>query len=352
MTTRAAKIAEAERQGLSFPFPDPPEPGGTIEVAPGVLWGRLPLPMALDHVNVYLLEDGDGWALVDTGMATDPCREAWGRLLEGRRISRVIVTHHHPDHVGLAGWLCERDGAPLLMTRTAFLYARMLQLDAWDVLPDEAEAFYARAGFDDEQMQRARDRAKFGFSKVCGPLPLGFHRLEEGDALRIGDRRWTVWRGDGHAPEHALLVSDDGLVLAGDQILPRITSNIGVYPTEPEGDPLGEWMAACARLAETLPEGLLALPGHNEPFRGVAQRLRALHAHHEATLERLEGFLDRPRTAVECFPQLFDRAISPPLLGFATVEAIAHLNRLVRQGAAVRRRQGEAYTYQRPERED
>jgi len=352
MKTRAEKIADAEAAGLTFPYPDPPAKGATIEVAPGIHWARLPLPMALDHVNIYLLEDADGWTVVDTGMKTRDGRAAWEELLAGllagRPIHRVLVTHNHPDHIGLAGWLCEKVDAPLVTTRTSFLYAKMLQLDGWDELPTDAVKYYKRAGFGPVEMERAQNRAQFGFSKVCAPLPLGFERIVEGDVLRIGARDWQVIVGHGHAAEHAMLwCESDGLLISGDQVLPRITSNIGVYPTEPDGDPLGEWLASCARLRDLLPGDLLVFPGHNEPFTGVGIRLQQLLDHHAETLSALTEHLSEPRTAIECFETLFDRRITEQLQGFATVEAVAHLNHLVRTHRISRKEEAGVYQYAR-----
>jgi len=343
MKTRADKIREAEASGLSFPFPDPPANGEAVAVAPGILWLRLPLPMALDHVNIYALEDGEaGWTLVDTGMDTPPARAAWEAALAGplagRDVTRILVTHFHPDHIGLAGWLAERTGAPLTTTRTSYLYAKTLQLDRWDEPPAGAVAFYEAAGYGAAEMAAMRARAKYGFSRVCSPLPPGFHRIARGDSVRIGARIWQVLTGDGHAPEHAVLWCEaDGLALVGDQVLPRITSNIGVYPTEPEGDPLGEFLASCRALRTALPEGTLILPGHNEPFTGLHIRLGQLIDHHAETLEALHEALKTPRTALECFDVLFDREITDGIRGFAIVEAIAHLNRLRAEGRAERK---------------
>jgi len=348
--TRAEKIADAEAAGLTFPHPDPPAKGEAIEVAPGILWARLPLPMALDHVNVYLLDGGDGWTIIDTGMKTREGRESWNALLAGplagKPIKQILVTHHHPDHIGLAGWLAEKVGAPLVTTRTAFLYAKMLQLDGWDDLPTDAVRYYQRAGFGPVEMERAQNRASFGFSKVCAPLPLGFHRIAAEDVLSIGGRAWRIVIGQGHAPEHAMLwCESDGILISGDQVLPRITSNIGVYPTEPEGDPLGEWLESCARLRDLLPSDLFVLPGHNEPFTGVGVRLTQLLDHHAETLAALEAFLGEPHTVIECFDTLFDRRITEQLQGFATVEAVAHLNHLVQVNRVIRGEESGVYRF-------
>lgn len=349
MKTRADKIRDAEATGLAFPFPTPPGPGDAIEVAPGILWLRLPLPMALDHVNVYALEDAEGWVLVDTGMDTPPARAAWEAALDGplagKDVARVLVTHFHPDHVGLAGWLVERTGAPLVTTRTSYLCAKSLQLDRWDEPPAGAIAFYKAAGYGDAEMTALRARAKYGFSRVCAPLPTGFERLAEGQTLRIGARDWRILTGHGHAPEHAVLWCEgDGLLLAGDQVLPRITSNIGVYPTEPEGDPLGDFLDSCAVLRDALPADVLVLPGHNEPFTGLPIRLDQLLDHHAASLNALHTALAEPRTALQCFDILFDREIGDSLRGFAIVEAIAHLNHL-RSTGRIRRKMTDGVHY-------
>ena len=355
MKTRADKIRDAEATGLAFPFPDPPAKGEASEVAPGILWLRLPLPMALDHVNVYALEDGDGeregWMLVDTGMDTPPAREAWEAALTGplaeRPVTRILVTHHHPDHIGLAGWLAEKTGAPLVTTRTSFLGAKALQLDRWDEPPSEAVAFYRAAGYGEAEMDVLRARAKFGFARVCSPLPVGFRRIAEGDTIRIGERDWQVLTGHGHAAEHAVLWCEaDGLVIAGDQVLPRITSNIGVYPTEPEGDPLGDFLQSCARLRNALPTDALVLPGHNEPFTGLGIRCDQLIAHHAQSLDTLEKSLSKPRTALDCFDVLFDREITDGLRGFAIVEAVAHLNHLCATGRARRQTTGGVHRFE------
>jgi glyoxylase-like metal-dependent hydrolase (beta-lactamase superfamily II) len=184
-----------------------------------VLWLRLPLPMALDHVNIFALADQDGWTLVDTGMNTKKSRAIWQGLLAGplagKPVKRVVLTHHHPDHVGLVGWF-QAQGAELITTRTAWLYARMLTLDVQERTTPEALQFYTRAGLSDTALaQRAQDRP-FNFSDIVAPLPLGFTRIDEGDMLTLGGRRWRVRIGHGHAPDHATLWSeDDNLILGG-----------------------------------------------------------------------------------------------------------------------------------------
>ncbi len=326
-------------RALHHPFTEPPEPGAAVEVAPGVLWMRLPLPMALEHVNVYALEDADGWTLVDTGVSSARAREVWEALLAGplaaRPVARLIVTHHHPDHIGLAGWFQSR-GVELITTRTAWLYARMLTLDVQERPPPETLAFWRRAGMPAEMLAARAQEVPTNFARLVAPLPLGFTRIAQGDVLRLAGRDWTVHCGGGHAPEHATLWSGDGLVLAGDQVLPGISSNIGVYATEPEADPLADWLESCARLEALAGPSHLALPGHRLPFTGLPLRLAQLQAGHREALDRLRAALaERPRTACDCFPLLYRRKIGPAEFGLAMVEAVAHLNHLKGRGEAV-----------------
>ncbi|MGC9445975.1 MBL fold metallo-hydrolase [Cereibacter johrii] len=325
---------------IRTPFEIPPEEGSAIPLAPGVLWLRLPLPMQLDHVNVYALDDGDGWTLVDTGFDSRRGRAIWERLLAGplggRPVRRVIVTHYHPDHVGLAGWF-QSMGAELVTTRTSWLYARMLVLDVQEVPAPETLAFWRGAGMPPAMLAERAAERPFNFSDMVAPLPLGFTRIVEGSELVAGGRRWQVRIGHGHAPEHATLWSlDDDLVLGGDQLLPGISANIGVYASEPEADPLADWLDSCrAFQAHALPRHLI-LPGHKLPFTGLPLRLRQMIENHEGALERLRTHLAEPRTAVDCFLPLFGRELTGPAYGMALVEAVAHLNHLWHRGEVSR----------------
>lgn len=323
------------------PFAMPP-PGHATSVADGVLWLRLPLPFALDHINVYAVEDGDGWWVVDTGVNTSACREGWEAAfagpLGGKPVRRVLCTHMHPDHIGLAGWIAERFGAPLSMSRLEYVTARMLIADMGRPAPEEGAVFYRAAGWTDEQIESWRNG--FGqFGRGVAPMPQSYHRLSDGDRLSIGGREWSVVVGSGHSPEHVCLWrQDDGVFLSGDQILPRISSNVSVWPTEPEADPLGDWLESLRGLRATLPEDLLVLPSHGEPFRGAHVRLDALTRGHEATLKRLERRLKTPARAVDVFGTLFARTVGDGVLGMATGESLAHLNHLARRGRVRRQR--------------
>lgn len=329
-------------RGLTYPCGRLPEAGEGLEVAPGVLWLRLPLPMALNHINLYALEDGDGWTLVDTGLFTPASVEIWEGLLAGvlggRSIRRVICTHMHPDHIGMAGWLCERSGAPLLMSRLEYVTGRMLVADTGRPAPETGRTFYRAAGWSEDQLATwARNYGQFGL--VVSPMPEAYHRLTEGDVLSIGGDDWTVVVGQGHSPEHVCLWRQaDGVFIGGDQILPRISSNVSVWPTEPLSDPLGDWMRSLEDLRGRLPEDLLVLPSHGEPFRGVRARLAALLRGHGQALARLERRLATPMQVTDTFASLFARPVGDGLRGMATGEAVAHLNYLERQGRVMRKR--------------
>ncbi|MBL4916043.1 MBL fold metallo-hydrolase [Szabonella alba] len=301
---------------------------------------RLPLPMALDHVNVFALDDPDGWTLVDTGFDSRKSRAVWESLLAGplagRPIARVLVTHHHPDHIGLAGWF-QSKGAELLTTRTAWIYARMLVLDEQDRPSPEQIAFWQGAGMDPALLEKRRNERPFNFADVVAPLPPGFTRIRQGDQLRLGGRDWLVRTGDGHAPEQATLWQMGGpLVIGGDQLLPSISANIGVYPTEPLADPLAEWLQSCRAFLPHAQPGQLVLPGHKLPFTGLPLRLRQMIENHEGALARLLDHLTEPRRASDCFIPIFGRQIEGDAYGLALVEAVAHLNHLLHLGQIAR----------------
>ena len=323
-----------------YPFDTPPAEAAAIRVATGIVWLRLPLPMALDHVNCYALDDGDSWTLVDTGLAGPVGKALWHRMLagplRGKPVARLIVTHHHPDHIGLAGWF-QAQGVELVTTRTAWLYARMLTLDVQALPSPQQLAFYQRAGLAADLRIRKANERPFNFCDVVDPMPLGFTRIDEGHILAAGGRRWQVRLGQGHAPDHATLWSiDDAVILGGDQVLPRISPNIGVYATEPGADPLGEFLTSTTRFMNHANAEHLVLPGHQLPFRGLPDRLVQMVAHHETALTRLRDHLATPRLAVDCFAPLFRREIGPADLGLALAETLAHLNHLLVQGAVTR----------------
>ena len=332
-----APIEAVEFRGLSYPFGRWwPAPGELKEVAAGVLCLRMPMPAGLDHINLYVLDDGDGWVLVDTGLRTDETRALWQGLLAGplggKPVTRVIVTHMHPDHLGQAGWLCRHTGATLCMTRGEYLTARMLMLDQQEEPPVEAMTFYGRAGWDGEDLEAFRGRGWGRFGNAVTPLPVQYHRMRDDDALTIGGRTWRVVVGRGHSPEHACLVCEEaGVLIAGDQVLPRITPNVSVHVAEFDANPLEEWFDSLDRL-KLLPDSLLVLPSHNEPFHGLHARLDQLRLDHERKLDRLIERCREPRQVRETFETLFKRPITNSDIMMATGEALSHLHYLERQG--------------------
>jgi glyoxylase-like metal-dependent hydrolase (beta-lactamase superfamily II) len=337
-----AQAAEAAKGKLIYPFAELPQRGRSIEVAAGVHWIRMPLPYSLDHINLWALDDGAGWAVVDTGVRTEETVAVWRELFanspDTRGLTRVFVTHMHPDHVGMAGWLTRKFGVRLWMTRSEYLMCRVMVSDTGREAPDDAIAFYRRAGWSDAAIETYRTR--FGnFGKHIHPLPDSFRRLRDGEVLRIGAHDWRIVTGNGHSPEHACLYCPDLKVLiSGDQILPRISSNVSVSPIEPDADPMADWLSSLAKLKREVPDDVLVLPSHNECFRGLHARIDRLQTGQERSLDRLRNTLKTPRRAVDVFASLFARSIAESdvqLLGMATGESLACLNYLLHRGEVI-----------------
>ena len=323
-----------------YVFEGEPAIGETMEVHPGIHWLRMPLPFALDHINLWLLEDGEGWTIVDTGICTDEVKAAWETLFTGvmqnRPVKRVIVTHFHPDHAGLAGWLCERFNAPLVMPLTEWTFGRMLSLDGQPPTVDAFRAFYKRAGFSPEMMETVGRRAG-GYKNIVSPIPAAFQRISDGDRFDIGGRKWRMIVGRGHSPEHACLYCDDADVLiSGDQVLPKISPNVSVWPQEPEGRPLGMFIDTMAHLRAEVGGDPLVLPSHNWPFRGFHARLDDLDAHHVERLDETLDALHEPSTGVDVLYRLFKRKLDEHQTFFAIGETLAHLHHLIEDGRVAR----------------
>lgn len=331
-----AEPATEAAAALSYPLGAKPEIGATLDIAPGIKWLRLPLPFQLNHINVWLLRDGPGWALVDTGFFTKTTREIWHRVLEhhleGLPLTRVLVTHLHPDHVGCAGWLARKFDVELWMSRDEYLLCRVLVADTGKPAPPEGVRFYRSAGFEAASLDRYMEH--FGaFGRVVSPLPEAYRRLRDGTTLQIGGHSWDIIIGRGHSPEHAcLLCRELNLLLSGDQILPTISSNVSVYPTEPAANPLRFWLESIDKLTAILPPQVLVLPAHGKPFVGAHARLEQLRREHQEGLESLRALCREPRRAVDVFPALFKSPITEKNLIMATGEAISHLNYLVERG--------------------
>ncbi|MBS0474600.1 MAG: MBL fold metallo-hydrolase [Proteobacteria bacterium] len=323
------------------PAGTPPPPGGSVEIAPGVRWLRMSLPVELNHINLWALDDGAGWTIIDSGIDHPDARSAWERLLRddlgGRPVTRVIATHLHPDHAGLAGWLVERFDCRLWMARSEYLMAK-----AYAASTGEEPAFrdlFFRAGWQPHEIDAlaTRRRTVAGF---YSPLPGSYRRLRDGDSLQIGGRRWSIIAGGGHSPEHLCLHCPElGLFISGDKVLPTISSNISVDPTEPDGDPLSEWFVTLARIRAAVPADVLVLPSHGGCFTGLHRRIDTLVAEQRLALIRLRAELAVPKRADEVFGTLFSRPIprnNMPLMGLATGESLAMLNHLIATGDVVR----------------
>jgi len=332
-------IPDEMAEPLHFPVTTPPAPGEVIPIAPGVLWLRMKLPFALNHINLWLVDDGATWTAVDTGFTLAETKEAWQHIfathLGGRRIGRVIVTHFHPDHIGMAGWLTEHWEAPLWITDKEWLHARMNTTSGEDAAQRRRD-FARRAGLDDEASAMFAER-QGNYRRGVPSVPSAYRRIGEGSVIEIGGREWRVLIGEGHAPEHACLFCEEtGTLIAGDQILPRISPNISVQAYEPEGDPLARYLASLARLREELPPDILVLPSHNLPFRGVHLRIGELAAHHGARCDEIVDACSRPMSAADMVPVLWRRQLDRHQIGFALGEALAHLHYLAGQGEIAR----------------
>lgn len=339
MTNTPAAMDPPEKPQLIYPFDSPPQVGDAMEVVPGVVWMRLPLPFKLNHINVWGLQDDDGWAVVDCGTRTDDALTAWRKFFvtatDQRPLTRVFATHMHPDHVGLAGWLTRKFNCRLWMARQEYLSCRVLAADSGREAPEDALAFYRRAGWSISAIDDYK--ARFGnFGKLIHALPESYRRIQDGDGIRIGANDWQVIVGTGHSPEHACLYCAElRLLISGDQVLPRISSNVSVHPTEPDANPMQEWLDSLAKIRRMVPDDVLVLPAHNDCFRGLHARLDYLVASQEYTLNQLRQDLQQPRRAIDVFRTLFGRHIDESdgaLLNMATGESLACLNYLVHRG--------------------
>jgi glyoxylase-like metal-dependent hydrolase (beta-lactamase superfamily II) len=299
----------------------------------------MPMPFQLDHINLWLLEDGPGFTVVDTGLGLDDTRALWERVLAGepdrRPLTQVVVTHFHPDHMGNAAWLTERGPVDLWCTQAEWLLAQVAWRSRGDQDLESRLAHYRRHGAGPPALARLR-RHGHHYPTVVPTLPATFRRLRDGDGLEVGGRRWQVITAEGHSPEHACLwCPEAGILIAGDQVLPKITTNISVWPDQPRGNPLRLYLDSLRRF-EGMAADTLVLPSHGLPFRGLPERLRALRDHHEARLGETLDALGEPRSAAEVAPALFRRELDGYQLSFALGETLAHLHVLEAEGRVAR----------------
>ena len=324
---------------LHYPHSELPAYGKLMEVADGVYWLRMPLPFALDHINLWLLKDTDGWCIVDCGFASDETRANWlqifANLPDASTVTRLIVTHYHPDHIGLAAWLSQHFKLTPWMALGEFLTAHA----AWSNTPgytkEALHLLFHQHGMAKSELETMAARGNV-YKKFVPELPTTFRRLQEGDAISIKNRDWKVITGFGHTPEHcALYCAELGVLIAGDMVLPRISTNVSVGTAEPDGDPLRLFLTSLNRFLE-LPKNTLVLPSHGKVFRGLHTRIAQLHTHHQERLQQILLACRTPQTALEVLPVLFNRKLDIHQIYFAMGEAIAHLNYLMHQGSVHR----------------
>jgi glyoxylase-like metal-dependent hydrolase (beta-lactamase superfamily II) len=326
---------------LAYPFGDTiPAPGTAFQLSPGLAWARMPLPFALDHINLWLLDDAQGTALIDCGAGTDATRAAWEQLFAGplsdRPLSRVFATHCHPDHVGLSGWLCERFKAPFWTSAAEFGFARMMAAGLPGVDGPSAMPHFRRHGLVDAAMLAQMESRRNYYPSLVPAVPAAYTRLQDGQEVTIGEHAWRVITGFGHSPEHVSLYCGQlGILVSGDMVLPRISTNVSVFAVEPEGNPLRLYLDSLDKFAG-LPDDTLVLPSHGKPFRGLHLRIAQLRAHHNARLEEVLAACSQPRSAVDIVPIIFRRQLDAHQLSFAIGEALAHLHYLWLDGRLVR----------------
>jgi glyoxylase-like metal-dependent hydrolase (beta-lactamase superfamily II) len=331
MNKVASQEVGASSGPLAYPFPDIPEPGSVREVAPGVLWLRMRLPFALNHINLWLLRDGAHWTAVDTGLSNDETRDNWTRVLADKHVAatlnRIIVTHYHPDHMGNAGWLTHRFDIPMWISETEYLSAHAhYNVSAGNSSRAVADLF-AEHGLDAASVDTIAARGN-SYRSIISEPPVRYVRLLDGDEIKVGDNSWRVITGYGHAPEHSALYCDTlGVLISGDMLLPKISTNVSVWAVEPLGDPLKLFLRSINRFNE-LPADTLVLPSHGLPFTGAHARVQMLHDHHADRLAEVEAACETPCSAADLLSVLFRRKLDSHQLFFAMGESIAHCHYL------------------------
>ncbi|ELX11535.1 beta-lactamase domain-containing protein [Janthinobacterium sp. HH01] len=329
---------------LDYPLGDTiPAAGAVHEIVPGLRWLRMPLPFALDHINLWLLRDGDGWSAVDSGVAGDATRAAWETIfetgLDGLALRRVFATHCHPDHIGLADWLCQRWDAPLWTTTGEYAFARMMSAALPGVDGPAALPHFQRHGLRDPDMLEKMAGRKNYYPTLVPSVPTAYTRIQDGQLVVIGDHQWQVITGFGHAPEHAsLYCAALNVLIAGDMVLPRISTNVSVFAVEPESNPLTLYLDSLAKFVD-LPNDVLVLPSHGKPFHGLHTRIAQLQQHHVERLAEVVEACGDWQSAADIVPLMFKRPLDAHQLGFALGEALAHLHKLWHDGI-VRRETG------------
>ncbi len=334
-----ASVAAPKDSPLRMGWPAPPPPGTVLDVASGLKWLRMPLPFALNHINLWLLSAEEGWTVIDCGYGDAATRALWERhfdaTLAGEPIAQVIATHYHPDHLGNAAWLAARWACTVAMPQAEYLTAHAVADERGGYGTGPTSALFRMHGLSEAHVAEIEARGNT-YRRGVPELPSAYQRLLAGDDFAIGPGRWRVIPGYGHSPEHgSLYCAELGVLISGDMLLPTISTNVSVWPVEPDGDPLARFLASLDGLADLPPETLV-LPSHGLPFVGIHARVAQLRAHHVARLAELEAAASRPVTASEVLSILFPRPLDLQQRYFAMGEAIAHLNHLWHAGRVVR----------------
>ncbi len=328
---------QTSQSRLTFPIPVAPPFGSVTDIAPGLRWLRLPLPYRLDHVNIYLIENDGGWTALDSGLGDDPCKQAWEAALagplKGQGLKSLVVSHFHPDHVGLASWLCDRFDLELAMPRPEYLHSLLLQFAPADYGEDVFRPFYKRHGLSGEATEVVLSRGHEYLKRTTG-VPASYHRIKHGDTLPIGGRNFEVLTGGGHALEQAMLYRpEERLFLAADQVIARISPNVSVHPMEPGLDALGIYLASLRAIRASVAPDVLVLPGHGLPFHGLHDRIDELIFHHgQRCGEIAVACQHAPLSVAEIVPVLFTRPLDAHQTGFAFGEVLAHVNHMLGHG--------------------
>lgn len=345
--TRADFASAGEVRSVVAAAPLPLHP---LEIAPGLWWIRIQLASLLKHVNVYLMEDHNGWLLVDTGSQNPVCRDTLAQVLKqkpfaGKPLKRVWITHQHPDHIGLAGWLAER-GAVIHATPSCWNTAQRLLASPFLPTQDQID-FQRRGGLSQMEIEAFQRRNMHAYSDMVTPLPKHYAPIGDGQELRVAERSWKVQLGNGHAADHVTLWSDDGLAIVGDQILPGISASLCVHACQAGDDPVGAWLQSCRKFAGLASPNTLCLPGHNLPFTGISKRCQQIVDNLDAVLSRLLEHLARPRTAVDCLELVFRRPVPLPERPSLVTQVVGYLSHLKRRELIGAQRVGTALLWSR-----
>tara|TARA_B100000959_G_scaffold197408_1_gene206502 strand:+ start:4098 stop:5135 length:1038 start_codon:yes stop_codon:yes gene_type:complete len=325
---------------LHYPLSKRPPDGETLEVAPDIYWLRMPLPIALNHINLWLLEGNEGWTIIDTGMATNESKTIWENLFEhsfkAKSLEKLVVTHMHLDHSGLAGWLADKWKIDPCFTEKEFLETLKISHGMDHKQREMSLDYYKKCGYDEESRQQFIERIEYRKS-LATKLSNDFQHIKDQEVLQLSDGEWRIIVASGHSPEHACLYSETkNVFICGDILLPRITPNVSVNPTNPDSNPLGDWFDSLEKVKQSIPDDVLVLPSHGYPYQGAHKRIEAILRNHREKLEKIYSYTDDPKNVFELFPVLFESKINKHNQVLAVGETMSHLNYLVAENRLVR----------------